>query len=193
MKSVIQKLVEIANGKTMVLFTSHSAVRNISAELKATLPARGYEVLAQDIDGTPAQLINRFQKKSKSVLLGTSSFWEGVDIGNDALKILIIARLPFNVPSDPIFSARSEEYENAFFDYAVPQAILRFRQGFGRLIRSKTDRGGAVIMDSRITSRSYGKRFIDSVPPATIIKAKFDESISHIDSWLNNKSARNKN
>ena len=191
MALVIQRLVEIANGKTMVLFTSHSAVRNISADLKSVLPVKGYEVLAQDIDGTPAQLINRFQRKSKSVLLGTSSFWEGVDIGNDALKVLIIARLPFNVPSDPIFSARSDEYENAFFDYAVPQAILRFRQGFGRLIRSKADRGVAVIMDSRITSKSYGKRFIDSVPPATVIKGKFDESISLINTWLNSENATN--
>ena len=101
------------------------------------------------------------------------------------------ARLPFNVPSDPIFSARSDEYENAFFDYAVPQAILRFRQGFGRLIRSKADRGVAVIMDSRITSKSYGKRFIDSVPPATVIKGKFDESISLINTWLNSENATN--
>ena len=102
----------------------------------------------------------------KAVLLGTSSFWEGVDLPGDILSVLIVARLPFNVPSEPVFQARSELYDNSFMQYAVPQAILRLRQGFGRLIRTKTDRGAVIILDRRVTASRYGSAFLRSLPPA---------------------------
>jgi len=188
---MIPEVVRAADGKTLVLFTSHTDLRNTAMELKK-LPSLGYEVLAQGVDGTPAQLINRFRRNPHAILLGTASFWEGVDIGNEALKVLIIARLPFSVPTDPIFAARSEGYENAFYDYAIPQAILRFRQGFGRLIRSKTDKGVVIISDSRITAQPYGKKFIDSIPSPTIIKSTFENGLSLIDSWLNDKDTADK-
>jgi DNA polymerase-3 subunit epsilon/ATP-dependent DNA helicase DinG len=119
------------------------------------------------------------------VLLGTSSFWQGVDFAGDALTVLIIARLPFTVPSDPIFQARSEQYEReAFNKYAIPQAILKFRQGFGRLIRSSRDRGIAIVMDSRITSSRYGRRFIQSLPEMTVTDGKGRGTSTVVNRWL---------
>ena len=101
------------------------------------------------------------------MLLGTRSFWEGIDVPGDALSALLIAKLPFDVPSDPIVAARSEVFENSFMDYSVPEAILRFRQGFGRLIRSKQDRGVVAVFDSRVLTKRYGRLFVDSLPPCT--------------------------
>jgi len=118
------------------------------------------------------------------VLLGTSSFWEGVDIANNALRVLVVARLPFNVPTEPVFAARSDLYEQPFMQFAVPQAVLRFRQGFGRLIRNKQDRGVVVVLDSRITSKPYGGTFLASVPPATALKAPMAEVIERVRDWL---------
>ena len=102
-------------------------------------------VLGHNIDGSRKQLLERFKNNLDTVLLGTSSFWEGIDVVGDALSVLVIAKLPFSVPSDPVFAARSELFENAFAQYSVPQAILKFKQGFGRLIRSKNDRGVVVM------------------------------------------------
>ena len=181
---VIERLAELADGRTMALFTSHAAVRAAAARLRRTLPKRDISVLAQGVDGTPLQLLTRFQRHPRAVLLGTASFWEGVDVGNEALKVLVVARLPFNVPTEPIFAARSSQYEQAFMEYAVPQAVLRFRQGFGRLIRSKGDRGVVVVLDSRITSRSYGRSFLNSIPPATRVTGRFDELLPSVERWL---------
>ena len=109
-----------------------------------------------------------FKTTSNTVLLGTRSFWEGVDVVGPALSALVLVRLPFAVPSDPIVAARSETFEDAFYNYSVPDAILRFRQGFGRLIRSKTDRGVVVVLDKRIQSKKYGQLFLDSLPECTV-------------------------
>ena len=182
--SVLERLAQVAEGRTMALFTSHFAVRTTAAKLRRALPRRGIGVLAQGVDGTPQQLLARFRAQRSAVLLGTASFWEGVDVGNETLKVLVVARLPFNVPTEPIFAARSGQYERPFMEYAVPQAVLRFRQGFGRLIRSKGDRGVAVVLDSRITSKSYGRTFLNSMPPATIVKGRFDELAPAVGRWL---------
>ena len=123
--------------------------------VREDLQSAGIEVLAQGIDGTAHQLTRRFLDNPRSVILGTSSFWEGVDLPGDSLKVLMVARLPFNVPTDPVFEARTELFEEPFTEYALPQAILKFRQGFGRLIRTKTDRGVVVVLDKRIISVSY--------------------------------------
>ena len=173
-----------AGGATMALFTSHASLQSTSRALKGSLEAQGFEVLAQGVDGTPHQLVRRFVENPKSVLLGTSSFWEGVDLAGDALKVLLVARLPFSVPTDPVFSARSELYERAFDEYAVPQAILRLRQGFGRLIRTSRDRGVAVILDKRAVSRRYGRAFLDSLPPATRRTPALYELPGEIRRWL---------
>ena len=137
----------------------------------------------QLIRGT-VETSQRFLENPETVLLGTSSFWEGVDLAGDALRVLLVARLPFNVPSEPVFAARSEQYENSFNQYAVPRAILKLRQGFGRLIRTKTDRGVAVILDQRILARRYGQAFIQSLPPVTVEPCSMRELPDKIERWL---------
>ena len=181
---VVGRLAVDAGGRTLALFTSHAGVRGTAAALRRVLPATGIPVLAQGVDGTPQQLIARFQENPQSVLLGTASFWEGIDIADNAMKVLVVARLPFNVPTEPVFAARSGLYEQPFMQYAVPQAVLRFRQGFGRLIRNKSDHGIVIVLDSRITSKPYGRVFLDSVPPATVLRGPLAEVLPGVREWL---------
>ena len=166
LESAIKDAAIAADGRTMALFTSYSALRSTASSIRDDMKARGIEVLQQGADGPPAQVVRRFMQNPRAVLLGTSSFWEGVDLPGDALSVLIVARLPFNVPTEPVFQARSELYDNAFMQYAVPQAILKLRQGFGRLIRTKTDRGAVIILDRRVTASRYGSAFLRSLPAA---------------------------
>jgi DNA polymerase-3 subunit epsilon/ATP-dependent DNA helicase DinG len=100
--------------------------------------------------------------------MGTRSFWEGVDVPGEALSCLAIVRLPFAVPTDPLYAARAEQFDNPFFDYFVPEAVLRFLQGFGRLIRTRSDRGVVAVFDKRLLTKSYGLAFLDSLPGPTI-------------------------
>jgi DNA polymerase-3 subunit epsilon/ATP-dependent DNA helicase DinG len=152
-------------GRTMVLFTSHSQLRATYHGLRDQLDARKIILLGQRVDGSSrARLLETFKSGRPCVLLGTSSFWEGVDVVGEALSCLIIARLPFAPPSDPIVEARSEQFDDPFGQYSLPHAILRFRQGFGRLIRSKSDRGIMIVLDSRVRTRRYGRSFLDSLP-----------------------------
>lgn len=170
-KRLQEALIEIctaSNGRAMVLFTSHSALQSTYRAIKRTLEARQILVLGQRIDGSPRQLIERLRENPQTVILGTNSFWEGVDVVGDALSVLAITKLPFPVPSDPVFAARSELFDDPFGQYAVPQAILRFKQGVGRLIRSAEDRGVCVVLDRRIVSRRYGETFISSLPPSSM-------------------------
>ena len=148
----------------MVLFTSYKSLRNTQRSLKKKLDEYNINVLAQGVDGNPYQIIKRFKKNPKSLILGTSSFWEGVDIDNGSLDLLIITKLPFDVPTHPLFEARSAKYDNSFMEYALPRAILKFKQGFGRLIRNEKDTGKVLLLDSRITSKRYGKIFLEALP-----------------------------
>ena len=172
MARVVADLGKALGGKTMALFTSHSALRGVANQVRTSLMAEGIEVLAQGVDGSPLQIMARFTENPNSVLLGTSSFWEGVDMPGGILKALVLTRLPFQVPTDPIVKARSEQFRDPFSEYSVPQAVLRFRQGMGRLIRSKGDKGSIVVLDRRITARSYGKAFLESFPPCTLEPCK---------------------
>ena len=186
-KAAERAIMEIAlgvGGRTMALFTSHASLRATAANIRETLAARGIAVLAQGIDGTSHQLIRRFLENPCAALLGTASFWEGVDLAGESLKALLVMRLPFSVPSEPVFAARSESYEDPFNEYAVPQAVLRLRQGFGRLIRTSTDRGAAVILDRRIISRRYGKAFLDSLPPVTFRRSRVDALRDEVVKWV---------
>ncbi len=167
LEKLLVSLAHALAGRTLALFTSHASLRRTAQAIRGAVEAEGLRVLAQGVDGSPAQIMRSFGASTDGIILGTSSFWEGVDLSDGALKALVIARLPFNVPTDPIFSARSEGYEEPFTQYAIPQAALRFRQGFGRLIRSSEDRGSIVVADKRIISRSYGKIFLRSLPPVT--------------------------
>ena len=173
-----------AGGRTMALFTSHASLQATAGGIRSNLQAHGLNVLAQGVDGPPHRLVQSFVQDPESVLLGTASFWEGVDLAGDVLKALLVARLPFSVPTAPVFAARSEEFEDPFNEYAVPQAILRIRQGFGRLIRTKTDRGVVVILDRRIVSRRYGKAFLDSLPPTTFKTFRLHDLAENIRAWL---------
>ena len=109
------------------------------------------------------------------MLLGTRSFWEGVDVPGDDLSVLMITKLPFDVPSDPIISARSETFENPFGEYTLPEAILKFRQGFGRLIRTQSDRGVVAILDRRMRTKQYGQQFMHSIPECHLVEATIEE------------------
>jgi ATP-dependent DNA helicase DinG len=119
-------------------------------------------------------LLSRFRKERNAVLFGTDSFWEGVDVQGRALELVVITRLPFRVPTEPILEARAEHIEarglDPFMEYTVPQAVLKFKQGVGRLIRSRDDRGGILILDSRVLSKNYGRYFLRSLPDAQLVK-----------------------
>ena len=162
---VLAQLGQRLEGRTMALFTSHSSLRAVAQRLRTQLEPHGIPVLAQGVDGSAPSVMAAFSEEPGSVLLGTASFWEGVDMPSGLLKALVITRLPFQVPSDPIVQRRSGLYDDPFNEYSIPNAILRFRQGLGRLIRNKHDKGTIVVLDSRISSHGYGQAFRDSMPP----------------------------
>ncbi len=162
------KLGVATSGRMLALFTATSALRTTYSGIQDALEAHEITVLAQGIDGSRRSLLTRFKEWPRTVLLGTSSFWEGVDVVGDALSVLVIAKLPFNVPNDPVFAARSEQFQQPFLEYAVPQSILRFKQGFGRLIRSKEDRGIVVVLDKRLLTKRYGQEFLQSLPATSV-------------------------
>jgi DNA polymerase-3 subunit epsilon/ATP-dependent DNA helicase DinG len=151
-------------GRTLALFTGYTALRRIADDIERRLAGEGIAVLAQGIDGSRRQLIESFTASDRTVLCGTSSFWEGIDIPGDALQCVVIAKLPFPVPTDPVVAARSEHLSDPFGQYALPLAVLRLRQGFGRLIRRAKDRGTVVIADSRLRDRRYAAAFLDALP-----------------------------
>jgi ATP-dependent DNA helicase DinG len=170
----IEQAILTADGRTFVLFTAYSMLRRVHAELAPILEARGYRCLRQG-EMNRHRLLQEFSNDSTSVLFGTDSFWEGVDVPGRALEQVIIARLPFRVPSDPVLEARAEAIEKSggdpFMDYTVPQAVIRFKQGFGRLIRHRDDRGVVLILDGRVSRRNYGRMFIRSLPDVTFLSA----------------------
>jgi DNA polymerase-3 subunit epsilon/ATP-dependent DNA helicase DinG len=171
-------------GRTLVLFTSHSALQSAYRATRGPLEDRGVLVLAQRIDGSARQLIDRLKVDPNVVVLGTSTFWEGVDVVGPALSAIVITKLPFSVPSDPVFAARSELFEEPFLQYAVPQAVLRFKQGFGRLIRSSRDRGVCVVLDRRVVSKRYGASFVQSLPSCTVTVGSVENLPDESLRWL---------
>ncbi len=180
----LAELCRASRGRTLALFTSHGALRAAHAALREPLAQQDIVVLAQGIDGSPQQLLEALRRDARSVVLGTASFWEGVDVVGEALSLLTMARLPFSVPSEPIFAARSALFDEPFMEYALPQAVLRFKQGFGRLIRTKSDRGVVAVLDRRVTSKRYGRAFLDSLPSCQIEEAPLDELPSRAAAWL---------
>lgn len=172
-RSVEQALTELGRatrGRTIVLFTSYSQLRAAYRAISDPLGEEGIAVLGQGMDGSRHNLLSNLRTNPETIILGTRSYWEGIDVVGEALSCLVIARLPFPVPDDPIFAARSEALDDPFNQYAVPQAVLRFRQGFGRLIRSKTDRGVVVILDKRVLTKFYGPAFLEAIPKCTVRK-----------------------
>ncbi len=172
-------------GKMLVLFTSYAQLKRASQAIARSLNQNDIQVYEQGEGASPAALLEAFKSAPRAVLLGTRSFWEGVDVPGDSLSVVFITRLPFEVPSDPLVAARSETFDDPFSEYQVPEAILKFRQGFGRLIRSASDRGIVAILDRRVLTKQYGRLFIESLPQCTIRTASLNDLPKHAAGWLN--------
>lgn len=171
----IFKTIEISEGRALILFTSYNLLDNLYQKLEPRITQLGYTCLKQGMDNRHS-LLDSFKKDKTSVLFATDSFWEGIDVKGDALECVILTRLPFKVPTEPIIEARAEAIENsggdAFYNYSLPMAVIKFKQGFGRLIRSRDDRGVVVIFDSRVVTKRYGRVFLESLPDIRCIKNK---------------------
>ncbi|HSH01135.1 MAG TPA: helicase C-terminal domain-containing protein [Anaerolineae bacterium] len=173
-------------GRTMVLFTSYKQLDNTRQAIEGRLRQENIQLLAQGRSMSRQQLQLQFKRpETRAVLLGTRSFWEGVDIPGDALQAVLLTKIPFDVPSDPIFAARSETFENSFMEYSVPEAILRFRQGFGRLIRRRDDEGVVAILDKRVLSKRYGNLFLQALPECTMLRQRTSRLGELTVRWLN--------
>ncbi|MHB1294924.1 MAG: helicase C-terminal domain-containing protein [Anaerolineae bacterium] len=190
-KSVEQAIIDLCiatEGRALALFTSNSQLNATYRAIRAPLEQEGIVVFGQGFDGSRRQILDNFRNTPRSVLLGTRSFWEGVDVVGQALSCLIIARLPFAVPSDPVFAARSETFEDPFHEYSLPDSILRFRQGFGRLIRSREDYGVVVVLDRRLLTKPYGKTILRSLPPCTARQGPLESLPVVAKRWLDPKN-----
>jgi ATP-dependent DNA helicase DinG len=163
-EQAIIRLAKATHGRMLVLFTSYAQLKRTSQAINGPLASAEIQVYEQGEGASANTLLETFKEADQAVLLGTRAFWEGVDIPGEALSVLVITKLPFDVPSDPIVAARSETFDDAFNEYSLPEAILRFRQGFGRLIRTQSDRGIVAILDRRVLTKRYGKLFIESLP-----------------------------
>ncbi len=173
-----------AGGRTLGLFTSHAAVRSSATGTRERLAREEIEVFAQGLDGAPGRLLRLLVDRPRSLLLGTAAFWEGIDVQGEALSQIVVARLPFPVPTDPVYAGRAEQFDDPFAEYGVPNAVLRFRQGFGRLIRGSRDRGVFVVLDTRITRRAYGNEFVDSLPNCEVRRLRADDMAAAVAGWL---------
>ena len=161
----IERVLHLSRGRAFCLFTSYTQMRALYERLA---PVLDFPIL---LHGTAPRkaLLDEFRSTPNAVLFGTSSFWQGVDVQGESLSCVIIDRLPFAVPTDPVVQARMKAIEETggrpFFDYQIPEAVLTLKQGFGRLIRSLEDRGVLVLLDPRITKQRYGQAFLQSLPP----------------------------
>ncbi|MFC7320669.1 ATP-dependent DNA helicase DinG [Halobacillus campisalis] len=185
----IYSMAHITKGRMLVLFTSYDMLKKTYYLLKELINPEEYMIFGQGVSsGSRDRLKKNFQAFDQSILLGTSSFWEGVDIPGDDLSCLVIVRLPFQPPGQPVQSKREQLVrqlgKNPFMEYSLPEAIIRFRQGFGRLIRSSTDRGIVFICDQRIIESSYGKYFLSSIPDIPVTHESTNKLIKQMEDWL---------
>lgn len=181
LSAYIEEILLATKGRALVLFTSHKHLNEVYFKIKDRLTSNKIHIFCQNKKVVDRSLVKQFKETAHSVLMGTDSFWEGIDVPGETLSHVIIVKLPFEVPTDPIVMARMEQVasngKSSFFEYVIPNAVTRFKQGVGRLIRSKTDRGSVIILDRRVLSQGYGKTFIQSVVaekqyPATISDLK---------------------
>jgi ATP-dependent DNA helicase DinG len=170
-----------------VLFTSYDILTATYEKAKPVMDEAGITCLRQGMDDR-TRLLTMFKNDISSVLFATDSFWEGVDAPGETLSMVVITKLPFKVPSDPIQQARAEAVEkrggNSFAEISVPEAIIKFKQGFGRLIRHSEDRGVAVVLDPRLAAASYGQLFIESLPKCRLIVDKIDPIAAGVSRFL---------
>jgi Rad3-related DNA helicase len=186
------QICEVTRGGTLVLFTARSRMQQAYAALKERLEEQGLTALCQDLSGPRWALLERLKLDPAAVLFGLKSFWEGVDVPGDALRCVVIAKLPFGVPSDPILQAREEHVRahglNPIDDYYLPEAILAFKQGFGRLIRSASDTGVVFVLDRRILTRPYGRRFFRSIQRCELSREPLATCLRQAAGWLRGKA-----
>jgi ATP-dependent DNA helicase DinG len=176
---VIKKYLAKTTGGAFVLFTSYAMLEDIAGRLSEWLAGNHFKLLQQGADLDRATLLRQFKAKGSNVLFGTDSFWQGVDVPGQALSAVIIVRLPFAAPDQPLLAGRLEQISqtggNPFNDYQLPSAIIKFKQGFGRLIRSKTDSGIVVVLDSRIINKPYGRKFLAAIPKCEVVVVTNDK------------------
>lgn len=189
-RHVEKGIIELAaalEGRILVLFTSYTHLRETAANIAPRLKLGNIELFEQGGGASREALLEGFRQASRAVLMGTRSFWQGVDLPNEQVIGLVIVRLPFAVPTEPVFAARSESYSDPFHQYAVPDAILRFRQGFGRLIRTQQDKGVVAIFDSRIITKDYGQAFLDALPDCTVHMGSLAQLAGTATQWMTEK------
>jgi DNA polymerase III epsilon subunit family exonuclease len=189
MVDVVEDVALRLRGRTLVLFTSVEQLSAASAELRQRLAPEGIEVLAQLRGaGSRRSLTERFISAPEAVLCGTNSFWEGLDLPGNALSCVVIARLPFAPPGEPVTRARSELLVDPFLELALPEAVLRLKQGFGRLIRRATDRGAVVILDPRVSTRAYGTHFVEALPECATYTGDAAGMADAIQEWIEDRN-----
>lgn len=185
----IISVAEVTKGRLLILFTSHEMLKQTYELVKESGLLEEYVLIAQGItSGSRSRLTRNFRKFKKAILFGINSFWEGIDIPGEDLSCLIIVRLPFSPPTEPFTEAKCELIArnggNSFLEYSLPEAVIRFKQGFGRLIRTKMDRGVVLVFDRRIVTTSYGRAFLQSIPNVPVKQADITEVVAFIQNWL---------
>jgi DNA polymerase-3 subunit epsilon/ATP-dependent DNA helicase DinG len=185
---VEQAIVDVAcalGGRSMALFTSYNQLAQTARGIEEPLRRANIAVLAQLEGASRQQILEQFKAPdARAVLLGTRSFWEGVDVPGAALQAVLLTKLPFDVPSDPVFAARSETFDSPFFEYSIPEAVLRFRQGFGRLIRRQNDEGIVIVLDKRVLTKRYGQLFLEALPDCTIVRQRASRLAELTERWF---------
>jgi ATP-dependent DNA helicase DinG len=172
----LRHYISLNDGHAFILFTSYDMLRKVCDSLTPWMESKGLKIYSQ-ASGVPRnQLLEEFKANPKGVLFGAESFWQGVDVPGDALKLVVISKLPFSVPDHPLLEAKLEDIRkkggNPFRDYQLPEAVIKFKQGFGRLVRTATDKGVVLVTDPRLLSKSYGKLFIESLPKCPVVSVR---------------------
>ena len=188
----LEMLIQSVTGGVLILFTSYAMLNKTYFALKRNPDLKDYNILAHGQDGNRTSILQSLNKSDNTVVLGASSFWEGVDVKGTGLTTLVITKLPFQPPTKPVTSAKMEyiqaQGKNSFAAYSLPQAVLKFRQGCGRLIRSADDWGTIDILDKRVLSKGYGKDFINSLPKQPIVRKPLDEMCQTLHTWMEKKA-----
>lgn len=186
------RLLEVTGGSTMVLFTSHQMLREVYWMVQRELEEMDVLLLGQGIDGSRSRLLEEFKQVRRAVLFGASTFWEGVDLPGELLRCLVLVKIPFASPEIPVVSARLEEMaqqeKSGFWQFTLPQAVIKFKQGFGRLIRTREDKGVVVVLDRRLLEKKYGRAIFSSLPLRSHFRGSRDEVLKKIAEWLEGKT-----